>query len=132
MASLPREVSKLPEHGWGKYAEAVARWEDITLREPPHPRVASPRGNLRLSPRFVEWMMGLPEGWVTAAVSLYRYQAFILGNGVVPQQGAAALRELLARAQSSAIKHRDVLHDCALNKVPRPAGHYYGDVEHRG
>jgi DNA (cytosine-5)-methyltransferase 1 len=49
----------------------------------------------KLSSRFVEWMMGLPEGWVTG-VGLSRSQELkMLGNGVVPQQAAAAYGHLL-------------------------------------
>lgn len=41
--------------------------------------------------------MGLPEGWVTDVPGLSRNaQLKLLGNGVVVQQGAAALRQLLA------------------------------------
>jgi DNA (cytosine-5)-methyltransferase 1 len=51
----------------------------------------------RLSPVFVEWMQGLPEGWVTDVPGLSRNaQLKLLGNGVVPQQGDLALRLLLA------------------------------------
>lgn len=40
--------------------------------------------------------MGLPEGWVTDVPGLTRKdQLKALGNGVVPQQAAAALRMLL-------------------------------------
>lgn len=40
--------------------------------------------------------MGLPAGWVTDAPGLSRADMLkILGNGVVPQQAAAALRALL-------------------------------------
>ena len=51
-----------------------------------------------LSPKFVEWMMGLPEGWVTdPAIGISRNdQLKALGNGVVPQQATAALRDMLA------------------------------------
>ena len=49
----------------------------------------------KLSARFVEWMMGLPEGWVPG-VGLSRSQELkMLGNGVVPQQAAAAYGWLL-------------------------------------
>ena len=49
----------------------------------------------KLSSRFVEWMMGLPDGWVTG-VGLSRSQELkMLGNGVVPQQAAAAYGWLL-------------------------------------
>lgn len=41
-------------------------------------------------------MMGLPEGWVCATEGLSRNDMLhILGNGVVPQQGAAAIGWLL-------------------------------------
>lgn len=52
----------------------------------------------RLSPRFTEWMMGLPDGWVTdPAIGISRNdQLKACGNGVVPQQAAAALRDMLA------------------------------------
>jgi len=40
--------------------------------------------------------MGLPAGWVTAVPGLTRNEQLkALGNGVVPQQAAAALRLLL-------------------------------------
>ena len=47
---------------------------------------------------FVEWMMGLPAGHVTdPAIGLSRGdQLKALGNGVVPQQATAALRDMLA------------------------------------
>jgi hypothetical protein len=55
----------------------------------------------RLAPPFVEWMMGLPAGHVTAVPGLPRgAQLKALGNGVVPQQAAAALRVLAARADA--------------------------------
>lgn len=43
--------------------------------------------------------MGLPEGHVTAVPGLSRpAQLKALGNGVVPQQAAAALRHMLGTA----------------------------------
>lgn len=43
--------------------------------------------------------MGLPAGWVTGVPGLSRADMLhVLGNGVVPQQAAAALRLLLPRA----------------------------------
>jgi DNA (cytosine-5)-methyltransferase 1 len=44
---------------------------------------------------FVEWMMGLPAGHVTSAPISRADQLKALGNGVVPQQAALALRHLL-------------------------------------
>lgn len=48
------------------------------------------------NPEFIEWLMGLPAGWVTEVPGLTRNQQIkALGNGVVPQCAAAALRQLL-------------------------------------
>lgn len=61
------------------------------------PRPTDDRG--RLSPPFVEWLMGLEPGWVTAVPGLNRTaQLKALGNGVLPAQAAAALRILHTRA----------------------------------
>jgi DNA (cytosine-5)-methyltransferase 1 len=47
--------------------------------------------------------MGLPEGWVTAVPGLTRNQMLAaLGNGVVWQQGAAAIAHLLDRIEALA------------------------------
>ncbi len=74
---------------WGPYAPAVHRWERIIGRPAPHPTVGG-----RLNPQLVEWMMGLPAGWVTDC-GLSRSKALhVLGNGVVPQQAAAAISHL--------------------------------------
>lgn len=54
------------------------------------------RGKHRLSPLFVEWMMGLPAGWVTSIDISRNDQLKALGNGVAPQQAAAALGHMLA------------------------------------
>lgn len=47
-----------------------------------------------MSPRFVEWMQMLPEGWVTDVVESRTAALRMLGNGVVPPQAAFALRSL--------------------------------------
>lgn len=81
-------------NAWGPYADAIHRWERILGRPAPAP--TDHRG--RLAPAFPEWMMGLPEGWVTGH-GLTRSAALkAIGNGVCPQQGAAALAMLLERA----------------------------------
>jgi DNA (cytosine-5)-methyltransferase 1 len=49
----------------------------------------------RLNPQFVEYIMGLPKGWVTDIELSYTQQLKILGNGVVPQQAYYALQMLL-------------------------------------
>jgi DNA (cytosine-5)-methyltransferase 1 len=46
--------------------------------------------------------MGIPEGWVTDVPGLSRNQQLhALGNGVVPQQAAMALRYLLAAIETA-------------------------------
>ncbi|WP_412516482.1 DNA cytosine methyltransferase [Actinomadura madurae] len=84
---------------WGRYAPAIARWEHITGRTAPHPTEPTGRdGAHRLSPRFVEWLMGLPDGWVTDVPGLsHTRQLTLLGNGAVPRQGTAALAVLADR-----------------------------------
>ncbi len=49
----------------------------------------------RLNPGFIEYMMGLPVGWVTDLDMLDSHKLKILGNGVVPQQAYYALQQLL-------------------------------------
>jgi DNA (cytosine-5)-methyltransferase 1 len=48
----------------------------------------------KLSALFVEYMMGLPAGWITDSALSRAQQLKMLGNGVVPQQAEYAL-ELL-------------------------------------
>lgn len=80
---------------WAQYAPAITYWERIIGRPAPDPTVAGPRGGRRLNPRLTEWMMGLPDGWVTDVDGLTRNDMLrVLGNGVVPQQAAAAMRHL--------------------------------------
>lgn len=86
--------SAVQEGRWGKYAAAIARWEELTGHPAPEPTEPG-RTSPRLAAPFVEWMMGLPGGWVTDLVK--RNDALrLLGNGVVPAQGAYALRLLAA------------------------------------
>lgn len=82
---------------WGIFEAAIRRWEPIVGR--PAPRPTEPgRAGEHLSPRFVEWLMGLDEGHVTDVPGLPRdAQLKALGNGVVPQQGTAALALLTER-----------------------------------
>lgn len=99
---------------WGPYEAAIRRWERVLGREAPWATEPSPRSKKgRLSPRFVEWMMGWAEGWVTALSLSRNSQLKILGNGVVPQQAEAAVRFLLAPP-----RHRE---HKKVRKVPKRA-----------
>lgn len=92
-----------PDVAWGDYEPAIRRWEAVLGRPAPAPTEPGAKGQPRLSPRFVEWMIGIPDGWVTGVPGLTRNdQLKILGNGVVPQQAEAAVRRLLAALERAA------------------------------
>ena len=68
------------------------------MRPAPAPTEPGKNGP-RLSPVFVEWLMGCPDGHITGVPGIPRNaQLKAAGNGVVRQQGAAALRLLLDRS----------------------------------
>jgi len=82
---------------WGEYEPAIRLWERILGRLAPPPAGPGPGGRPLLSGAWTEWVMGLPAGWVTGLPGIPRtYALRILGNGVVPRQGACALRLLIA------------------------------------
>lgn len=88
---------------WGDYAAAIASHERLTGRPAPDPTEPGANGRPRLSPAFVEFMMCLPEGWVTDVPGITRNEALkALGNGVVPIQAAHALRLMLNRTRAAA------------------------------
>lgn len=94
-----QDVDRRSSVRWGGYGPAVERWESITGRTAPDPAETAPQGGRRIAARFMEWMQGLPDGHVTNVPGLsYPQQIIALGNGVVPQQGEAALRMLLVDA----------------------------------
>jgi DNA (cytosine-5)-methyltransferase 1 len=81
---------------WGRFEPAIRRWEATLGRPAPLPTKADGKdGNHRLSSKFTEWMMGLPEGWVTDVGLKRNDELKACGNGVVPQQAELALRGLL-------------------------------------
>ena len=81
---------------WGKYEPAIKRWEQVIGRKAPAPTKPDGKdGNHRLSSVFTEWMMGLPEGWITDVGLRRNEELKACGNGVVPQQAELALRILL-------------------------------------
>jgi DNA (cytosine-5)-methyltransferase 1 len=88
--AMPSAVQ--PQH-WGKYAEAVTLWEEITGVLAPEPAVPGPKGGVRLNPALPEWMMGLRPGLLTDRMR--RNDALkAAGNGVVPHAAAAAWKLL--------------------------------------
>jgi hypothetical protein len=93
------------------YEAAVRRWEPIIGRPAPPPTERNKDGKAQLSPKFTEWMMGLPEGHVTErALRLTRTQQLKLcGNGVVPIQAARAVRRLVETVGAVEIEIEPVL-----------------------
>lgn len=81
---------------WGRFGPAIERWEKIIGRPAPAPTKPDGKdGSHRLSSRFTEWMMGVPEGWITDCGLTRNEELKACGNGVVPQQAEMALRHLL-------------------------------------
>ena len=81
---------------WGKFEPAIRRWEEVLGRTAPAPtKPDGKEGAHRLSSMFTEWMMGLPEGWITGHGLSRNDELKMAGNGVVPQQAELALRILL-------------------------------------
>lgn len=106
--ALPAVATLLPTDRWGEYAAAITRWETILGRTAPDPTQPGRNGRPQLSPLFVEWMMGLNIGWVTAVVDHRGHALRVLGNGVVPQAAAHAIRQLLAEPEQPALFHHGV------------------------
>lgn len=77
---------------FGQYQPAVERWEHL------HGPAPQPLDNGRLNPRFVEWMMGYPAGWITDITPTRTHALKMLGNAVVPQAATHALTTLMAVA----------------------------------
>lgn len=93
---LPGQAVEMATN-WGPYEPAVRRWEAILGRPAPAPTEPTAKGTQRLAPRFCEWMMGQPDGWITdPAIGISRAdQLKACGNGVVTAQATAAIRDML-------------------------------------
>jgi DNA (cytosine-5)-methyltransferase 1 len=100
--SVINEINPPPK--WGKFEAAIKHWEIVLGRPAPEPTKPDGKdGNHRLSSKFTEWMMGLPDGWITDIGLKRNDELKACGNGVVPQQAELALsllgiKEILERS----------------------------------
>lgn len=95
--NLTHDVAREDLTNWGKFEPAIKRWEAVLGRPAPEPTKPDGKENAhRLSSRFTEWMMGVPEGWITDVGLSRNDELKACGNGVVPQQAELALRILLS------------------------------------
>jgi DNA (cytosine-5)-methyltransferase 1 len=91
----------LDKANWGDFTLAIERWAEIIGRPPPEPTLADgQKGQHRLSSKFTEWLMGLPDGWITGHGLHRKDEIKMAGNGVVPQQARLALAILLDEGES--------------------------------
>lgn len=86
---------------FGEFKNAIRVQEQAFGMPAPDPTVIGNTGRALLNPAFVEWMMGLPPGHVTSPeIGISRQlQLKALGNGVVPQQAATAIRIMAENQQ---------------------------------
>lgn len=86
---------------FGEFKDAIRVQEQAFGMFAPDPTVIGNTGRALLNPAFVEWMMGLPPGHVTSPeIGISRQlQLKALGNGVVPQQAATAIRIMAENQQ---------------------------------
>ena len=92
---------------WGKFEPAIRRWEEITRPAPAPTKPDGKDGAHRLSSKFTEWMMGLPDNWITGHGLKRNDELKMAGNGVVPQQAELALRLLLGDDISKVLTERE-------------------------
>ena len=71
-------------------ASQIDKWERVVGRRCPEPVVGG-----EVNSKFYEWMMGLPDGWVTDCGLSRKEELMACGNGVIPQQAAKAIRMML-------------------------------------
>ncbi len=86
----------LDKTNWKRYQPAITRWENVLGRPAPAP--TKPDGKdarEQISSLFTEWLMGLPQGWITGLGLKRTEELKLAGNGVVPAQAELALRILL-------------------------------------
>ena len=91
---LASDTNRNEQSGNGQTQELGCRFNSrnqMRLQRTPNPLDITDR----LNPQFVEYMMGLPEGWVTDTGLSRTQQLKMLGNGVVPQQALFALSQIM-------------------------------------
>ena len=94
---------RAPELGHD-YGPVIRRWERVLGRPAPAPTSPDGRGNLRVSPAFYEWVMGIAEGVITGHTDMPRPQQIKrAGNSVVTLQALAAYPALIAAAADTGL-----------------------------
>jgi DNA (cytosine-5)-methyltransferase 1 len=87
---------EITENTWGRFENSIRRRESVIDRKAPAATKPDGKDNAhRLSSKFTEWMMGLPDGWITDCGLSRNEELKACGNGVVPQQATMALQYLL-------------------------------------
>jgi DNA (cytosine-5)-methyltransferase 1 len=76
---------------------------------PPAVVASAGKPGVRLSARFSEWLMGLPDGWLDLPGVSESAQLSMAGNAVVPAQAAEAVRRLLAGEPAGDVGLSDLL-----------------------
>jgi len=102
-AAESRERDRTLADRFGPYAPAIGRWERIIGRHAP-----DPLDDGKINPRFVEFQMGYPEGWVTDTILDRGAALKALGNAVVPQCAAAAYGQLAQRMTKLGLYESDM------------------------
>lgn len=99
MKMIPGKAGKIQTSG-----SCFTRWP-----KPPGPdqhEWEEPRTvNGKLNPAWVASLMGLPSDWVEVPGLTREMKLRALGNGVVPQQAAFAIRVLSSDLEQSADRH---------------------------
>ena len=89
--SIDTSIELQPHHGkMQKLGKRFTSRCDMHFQDEPNPLDQDDK----LNAKFVEYMMGLPNGWVTDLDLSRAQQLKILGNGVVPQQAYYAIQYL--------------------------------------
>ena len=132
--NLHNEINEIGTN-WGKFEPAIRRWEEVLDRPAPAPTKPDGKDSAhRLSSAFTEWMMGLPEGWITDCGLSRNDELKACGNGVVPQQAELALRVLLdgILIESNSVKTKLFATPNTMDSLPPRFGEAYEKVRNAG